>query len=116
MDIGAARSVIGKSELKRKIVTVKKQKRQVQRRSSLFIFGDSTFVSLGKVTLPLATSYEIKPIMVSFYIVQDDVPALFSYTFLIAKSSWRTPLTTDWIEEKLSRLKRMIYVDDLSFR
>lgn len=47
VDIGAPMSVIGKSELKRLIVAVKKQKRQVRRRPSRFIFGDRAFESLG---------------------------------------------------------------------
>ena len=82
VDIGAPKSVAGKREINRLLATLGNHHRQIRPSSNRFRFGDETFESLGKISLPLATPRGAPRILVDFDIVQADVPALLGMDVL----------------------------------
>ena len=80
--IGAPKSLIGRKELNRVMTRMGKYKRKIVPSTNRFRFGDVTFESRGKVSLPMKTSTGVTPILVEMDIVDADVPALLGMDVL----------------------------------
>ena len=76
------KSVIGKRELNRLLRATNKHSRDIRRSGHRFRFGDESFPSLGRISLPLATPSGIEPIFVDFDIGDADIPALLGMDVL----------------------------------
>ena len=57
-------------------------RRKISRSAHRFRFGDESFQSLGRISLPLATQPGFKPILVQFDIVQINIPLLLGMDVL----------------------------------
>ena len=89
-------------------------RRNICRSSHRFRFGDESFQSLSRISLPLATPPGGKPILVYFDIVQANIPPLLGMDVL-----YREKLVADTVFNRLARRSakdiedgRLTYVDE----
>ena len=73
-------------------------RRKICRSAHRFRFGDESFQSLGRISLPLATPPGVKPILVQFDIVQANIPPLLRMNVLD-----REKLVADTVFNRLAR-------------
>ena len=76
VDIGAPKSCIGLRELKSIFSRFGRRVPQLKWSPNRFRFADTSYNSLGKVSLPLATPPSGPPIVAEMDIVNADIPAL----------------------------------------
>lgn len=104
MVIGELSSAIGVKELRRICRKYNRRVADINRSNQSFLFGNKTFESLGKRTLPLAAPYGVHALDVNLDLVAADVLALVGHDFLDTH-----PLMVDTVTNRLE--KRTIVPD-----
>ena len=98
MDIAAPSAVIGVKELRRICGKCNRRVGSLKRSNRRFRFGNTTFESLGTITLPLAVPYGIHALDVNLDVVAADVPVLVGLDFLDMHS-----LMVDTVTNRLTK-------------
>ena len=98
MDIGAPKSCIGLRELKSIFSRFGRRIPQLKWSQNRFRFADTSYNSIGKVSLPLATPPSGPPIVVEMDVVNADIPALLGLNVLD-----REALMADTVANRLTR-------------
>lgn len=90
--------MVGRKDLNRLLSAAGIHQRNIHKSSRRFRFGDESFPSLGRISLPLGTPPGVKPIFVDFDIVQADIPPLLGMDVLD-----REELVADTVFNRLAR-------------
>ena len=98
VDIGAPKSVIGHKELKKIFSRLGRRVKKLKTSFNRFRFADTTFKSLGQVSIPLATPPGRPPISVTMDVVPVDIPPLLGLDVLDRES-----LIADTVANQLTK-------------
>ena len=98
VDIGTPKSCIGLKELRKIFNHLGKRVTKLKRSINRFRFADTTYKSLGQISLPLATPAEKPPIHVMMDVVPADIPPLLGMDVLDRES-----LIADTVANRLTK-------------
>ena len=105
VDIGAPKSVIGRKELARILRAQGLPFPTLRRSYRRFRFADTTFKSLGQVSISLATPPGIPPLPVVMDVVEAEIPALLGLDMLDKELLTADTVTNRLTKRKLFRLQ-----------